>query len=127
MLTIGNPIMRLARANFSSNFFACGGFKIVDNIGFDKAESAVDSAYICKPEIIVICSSDEEYAELAPEIDRLLSMKYPDKTKKPILIIAGAPPCMEELKSKGIDHFIHVRSNLVQTLAAYQSELGITE
>jgi methylmalonyl-CoA mutase len=127
MLTIGNPVMRLARANFSSNFFACGGFEIIDNIGFDNPVSGVDTAIKCKSDIIVVCSSDEEYAVLAPEIDHLLSLKYSDKTKKPILVIAGAPPCMETLKSKGIEHFIHVRSNLVQTLKAYQSELGIPD
>jgi methylmalonyl-CoA mutase len=125
MLTIGNPIMRLARANFSCNFFACGGFEVIDNIGFDNAETAMEEAFRNKSDIIVVCSSDEEYPEIAPEIYRLLSRKYIDSRKRPILVVAGAPPCMEELKAQGIDHFIHVRSNLVQTLKAYQAELGI--
>ena len=34
MLTIGNLAMRLARAQFSSNFFACAGYEIIDNLGF---------------------------------------------------------------------------------------------
>jgi methylmalonyl-CoA mutase len=127
MLTIGNPIMRLARANFSCNFFACGGFEVIDNIGFDNAESAVEAAIKNKSDIIIVCSSDEEYTEIVPEIDSLLSLKYIGKAKKPILVVAGAPPCMEDLKSKGIDHFVHVRSNLVQTLKSFQTELGIGE
>jgi len=127
MLTIGNPVMRLARANFSCNFFACGGFEVVDNIGFDTIETGLDAALKINPDFLVLCSSDEEYAEIGPEVDRLLSLKYAGKSKKPILVVAGAPPCMEELKSKGIDHFIHMRSNLVQTLLAYQSELGIRD
>ena len=35
MLTIGNLAMRLARAQFSSNFFACAGYEIIDNLGFE--------------------------------------------------------------------------------------------
>ena len=31
MLTIGNLAMRLARSQFSSNFFACAGYKVIDN------------------------------------------------------------------------------------------------
>jgi methylmalonyl-CoA mutase len=127
MLTIGNRIMRLARANFSCNFFACGGFEVIDNSGFDNTESGVECALENQSDIIVICSSDEEYTTIAPEIYRLLTEKYSGKDKKPILVVAGAPPCMEELKSKGIDHFIHMRSNLVQTLKAYQIELGMDE
>ena len=127
MLTIGNPIMRLARANFSCNFFASGGFEVIDNLGFDTAAAGVEAAFQNKPDMLVICSSDEEYAEIAPEIDRLLTLRYGEKIKKPILIVAGAPACMEELKSKGIEHFVNMRSNLVQTIKFYQSELGIQD
>ena len=127
MLTIGNPIMRLARANFSCNFFACGGFEVIDNLGFDSAESGVEMALKNNADIIVVCSSDEEYPVNVPEIYSVLTLKSVNQSRKPILVVAGAPACMDELKSKGIDHFIHVRSNLVQTLAAYQKELGIKE
>ena len=39
MLTIGNLLMRLARAQFSSNF-ACAGYEIIDNLGFETVEKA---------------------------------------------------------------------------------------
>ena len=41
MLTIGNLAMRLARSQFSANFFACAGYKIIDNLGFDTVEAGV--------------------------------------------------------------------------------------
>ena len=97
----------------------------MDNLGFDSAESGVNSAINNKADIIVICSSDEEYPVNVPEIDSILKQKSSNQAKKPILVVAGAPACMEELKSKGIDHFINVRSNLVQTLESFQKELGI--
>ena len=34
MLTIGNLAMRQARAQFSCNFLACAGYKVIDNLGF---------------------------------------------------------------------------------------------
>lgn len=44
MLTIGNLGMRLARAQFSSNFFACAGYKIIDNLGFETVEAGIKAA-----------------------------------------------------------------------------------
>ena len=44
MLTIGNLAMRLARAQFSTNFFGCAGYEIIDNLGFDTVEQGVDAA-----------------------------------------------------------------------------------
>jgi methylmalonyl-CoA mutase len=44
---------------------------------------------------------------------------------KAIVVIAGNPPCAEELKAKGIDNFIHVRSNLIETLMGFNNLLGI--
>jgi methylmalonyl-CoA mutase len=67
LLTIGNLAMRLARAQFSSNFFGCAGYEIMDNIGFETVEDGVNAALNAKAEIIVLCSSDDEYAEYAPK------------------------------------------------------------
>ncbi|MFQ9170031.1 MAG: methylmalonyl-CoA mutase small subunit, partial [Parabacteroides distasonis] len=66
MLTIGNLAMRLARSQFSANFFACAGYKIIDNLGFDTVEAGVEAAVKAGAEIVVLCSSDDEYAEFAP-------------------------------------------------------------
>ena len=63
MFTYGNLAMRKARANFASNFFACAGFQVVDNPGFKTLDEGIAAAREVKPEILVICSSDEEYGE----------------------------------------------------------------
>ncbi len=62
MLTIGNLAMRLARAQFSSNFFGCAGYEIIDNIGFDSVQAGIDAAMEKGADIVVLCSSDDEYA-----------------------------------------------------------------
>ncbi|MDE6449493.1 MAG: acyl-CoA mutase large subunit family protein, partial [Muribaculaceae bacterium] len=52
MLTIGNLAMRLARAQFSSNFFGCAGYEIIDNIGFETVADGVNAAFDAKADII---------------------------------------------------------------------------
>ena len=117
MLTIGNLGMRLARSQFSSNFFACAGYKIIDNNGFPTVEAGVEAARKANADIIVICSSDDEYVELAPKAYDLI------KDGKEQFVVAGAPACMEDLKAHGIEHFIHVRSNVYETLKTFNEKL----
>ena len=119
MLTIGSLSMRLARAQFSSNFFACAGYEIFDNLGFATPEEGVEAARAAKADIIVLCSSDDEYAELAPKVFAAIG------AGKELLVIAGAPGCMDDLKAIGIKDFINVRSNVLQTLQDYSTRLGI--
>lgn len=118
MLTIGNLGMRLARAQFSSNFLACAGYKVIDNLGFETVEAGVEAARKANADIIVICSSDDEYATYAPEA-------YEMTKGKETLIVAGAPANMDELKALGIEYFINVRSNVLDTLKSLNSKLGI--
>ena len=116
MLTIGNLAMRLARAQFSTNFFGCAGYEIIDNLGFKTVEEGVDAALAKNADILVICSSDDEYAELAPA-----AFKYLDGRAE--FVVAGAPACTEELKVAGIENFVHVRCNVLDTLRAFNAKL----
>jgi methylmalonyl-CoA mutase len=118
MLTYGNLAMRLARSQFSSNFFACAGYEIIDNLGFKTAQEGVEKAFKEKADIVVVCSSDDEYAQIAPEVNQLVNGKA-------IVVVAGAPACMDDLKQKGIMEFIHIRSNVLETLKNFHAKLGI--
>ncbi|MFR8554255.1 MAG: hypothetical protein ACLVEU_12890 [Bacteroides cellulosilyticus] len=40
-----------------------------------------------------------------------------------IFIVAGAPANMEELKAVGIENFIHVRVNVLETLKEFNAKL----
>lgn len=116
MLTIGNLAMRLARAQFSTNFFGCAGYEIIDNLGFDTVQEGVDAALEKGADVIVLCSSDDEYATLAPE-----AFKYLDG--RAMFVVAGAPACIEELQAVGINDFIHVRCNVLETLQSFNAKL----
>ena len=116
--TIGNVAMRQARAQFSCNFLACAGYQVIDNLGFPTVEEGVEAAMKAGADIVVLCSSDDEYAEYAVPAFKAVG-------DRAIFIVAGAPECMEDLKAAGIEHFIHVRVNVLDTLKEFNAKLGI--
>ena len=116
MLTIGNLAMRLARAQFSSNFFGCAGYEIIDNIGFETVREGVDAAMAKGADVVVLCSSDDEYATYAPEA-------FKELDGRALFVVAGAPACMDELKAAGIENFIHVKVNVLDTLVDFNAKL----
>ncbi|MCM1052048.1 MAG: methylmalonyl-CoA mutase small subunit [Paenibacillus sp.] len=116
MLTIGNLAMRLARAQFSTNFFGCAGYEIIDNLGFNTVEEGVDAALAKGADIVVLCSSDDEYAEYAPAAFKYLNGRAE-------FVVAGAPACMEDLKAQGINDYVHVRCNVLDTLRDFNNRL----
>ena len=134
MLTIGNLAMRIARAQFSCNFLACAGYKVIDNNGFKTVRDGIKAAHKAKADIIVLCSSDDEYATYVPEawkilqreaarLDKMEQEGRHSRSKKPMFIVAGAPACMEDLQKLGIENFIHVRVNVLDTLKKYNQQL----
>jgi methylmalonyl-CoA mutase len=118
MLTYGNLAMRLARSQFSGNFFGCAGYEIIDNLGFETIEAGVEAAKKAEADIVVLCSSDDEYAEAAPATFKALNGEA-------ILVVAGAPACADDLKAQGIEHFINIRSNVLETLQKFNKMLNI--
>ncbi|MCD8284953.1 MAG: methylmalonyl-CoA mutase small subunit [Prevotellaceae bacterium] len=118
MLTIGNLAMRQARAQFSCNFLRTAGYTVVDNLGFDTVEEGVDKALEAKADIVVICSSDDEYATYA-----IPAFKY--LNGRAMFVVAGNPACSEELRAAGIENFIHVRVDQLKTLREFNNRLGI--
>ena len=76
----------------------------------------MDAALKAGADIVVLCSSDDEYATYAVPAFKYLNGKA-------MFIVAGAPACMEELQSAGIENFIHVKCNVLETLKAYNKQL----
>jgi methylmalonyl-CoA mutase len=116
LITIGDLTMRKARANFALNFFGCAGFKITDNLGFESVAEGLKAANDSGADLIVICSSDEEYLSLAQQVshnhERIIIAGYPTET-------------LEDIKKAGIENFIHARCNVLEELNKYQTILGI--
>ncbi len=119
MLTMGNLAKRRARSQFAGNFFSCAGYEIIDNNGFKTVEAAASACLNAKADITVICSSDDEYADIAPKLYELLN-------EKTIVVVAGYPKAiLKDLENKGLKYFIHLKSNVLETLRSFNKELGI--
>lgn len=118
MLTIGNLAMRQARAQFSCNFLAAAGYKVIDNLGFETVKAGADAARKAGADIVVLCSSDDEYAEYGIPAFKAVG-------DSALFVIAGAPACSDDLKAAGIENFIHVRVDQLQTLKEFNAKLGI--
>ncbi len=101
LFTIGNPAMRKARAQFSCNFFGCAGYKIIDNPGFGSIEEGIVSFLASEADILVICSSDDEYIVYAPEI-------YSQLKDSVIIVVAGNPASAEELRVNRVLTFLSI-------------------
>jgi methylmalonyl-CoA mutase len=94
------------------------GCSVQDNNGFETIAEGIKAAKEAKADIVVLCSSDDEYSTYAPEV--MAQFGYA------ITFVAGFPKAiMDDLKAKGIEHFVHVKSNLIETLTGFQKELGI--
>lgn len=120
--TAGNLAMRLARATFIKNFYGCAGFQSIDTNGIKTAEEGIALAQKHNPEIIVICSKDEEYVDIANAVVGPIKKAFP----KASVVIAGYPEeQLEALKAAGVDDFVHVRTNVVEHLTAIQAKLGV--
>lgn len=118
LLTYGNLAMRKARASFATNLFGVAGYEIIDNIGFDTPKEGAKAAIDAKADVVVLCSSDDEYVDLVPEAINEL------KGKVNHIVVAGYPAeQIENFKKMGVTDFIHVKTNALEALTKYNSEL----
>jgi methylmalonyl-CoA mutase len=118
MLTFGDQVMRRARSQFASNFFAAGGYEITDNTGFSTPEEGVREALRQKADIVAVCSSDDEYAATVPVIKSIAG-------DRAIIVVAGRPACMEDLRKAGIADFIFSGINMTEALSGLHKKLNI--
>ena len=119
LLTYGNLAMRKARAAFSTNFFGCAGFQIIEQPGFASLEEGIEAARASQADFVVLCSSDEEYADTALQAFHAL------KAKARVIVAGNPSECLEKLKAGGLQDFIHLRTNVLEALQAYQKMTGI--
>lgn len=113
---MGDLKMRKARSGFVLNFFGCAGFDVRVS-HFESPEALAEAAKAAQADAVVLCSSDEEYAALTAPVVQALN-------GTPV-IIAGNPKDTEQLKQAGAADFVHIRSNAVETLSAWQERLGV--
>ncbi len=121
LFPFGDTAIRTARTIFASNFFGCGGFLINDLSGMSSIEEGIQQCKQEKPDVIVFCSADKDYTDQLPPLIKQFK-------NVPILVLAGYPKdLITTLEKQGIKYFIHLRSNILETLTGIHKELGIIE
>jgi len=119
---IGNPAMSSARSMFVRNFFGCSGFEIIENNRFNDADEGVEVVGTNNPDMVVLCCADSELKEYVAKI----YCKLKNARLKPKLMVAGYPPdLIKNLQEQGVTEFIHIKSDIVETIKKYQKHFGI--
>lgn len=123
LVPTGPLAWRRARMDFCYGFFGAAGFKMIEPKPFDNMDDAAKAAAESGCRLIVICSDDESYPKVVPElIEKMKSLKSGLLT-----IVAGYPQdCIDELKDAGVDGFVHLRCDAVEVLTDLQKRLGIS-
>ncbi len=112
-----------ARADFISSFMEVAAFELLRNDGFATTEECAAAAAASGADIAVICSTDATYPELVPPLARAIKEKRPGMG----VYLAGAPAaeCKDAYLEAGVDDFISVRSNCLETLTGFQRAKGM--
>ncbi len=122
LATLGPVFWRRARATFASGFFGAAGMDIKDNIGFETAEEAAQAAAADGADVVVVCSDDESYRD---GVQRLIE-ELKKQNSNALVIVAGNPENdIDALTSAGVYTFIHVRTDVGETLSELINTLGI--
>lgn len=106
------------RNDFATEYLSIAGFEVKSSPGFQTSSDAMKYLLDTQCNIIVICSTDENYKKFVPEFAQMV------KKFKPLtyIILAGYPKEQIELyKQFGVDDFIYRNSDVYETLMRIQS------
>lgn len=121
LASMGPIAEHTARTTYAHNFFEAGGFEVVESEGFADVDAALRAFVFSHAAIAVICSSDQRYASVVPELAPALH-----RAGARTVILAGNPGTSEAAyRAAGVDRFIFVRCDVAATLAAMLQEEGV--
>jgi len=122
LVAMGPMAMRRARADFCWGFFGAGGFEVVEPLPPKDVESAVKLTEESGAMIVVLCSDDASYPELVKQFVPAIKAAKPDM----VVYVAGYPAeVVDQLKADGVEGFVHIKADAVETLESLQERLGI--
>lgn len=118
LLQFGDAAMSRARAAFASDFLRCAGFTTRE--AQVQPQSSQLPSLLQKEEIrmVVFCAADTDYVAEVPEL-----ADYIRQFQQGLLLVAGHPDAMQEVKNAAIDGFIHLKSDALDVLTEIQDKL----
>jgi methylmalonyl-CoA mutase len=124
LANIGPIPQHKARADFSTGFFASGGFEMVRNKGFEDPSAAAQAFAQSGAAIAVICSTDKVYPEVVPALVPLLKQAVGNST----VLLAGRPAkeLEQAYKDAGLDGAIYLGADCYTTVKNIQQKCGVS-
>jgi methylmalonyl-CoA mutase len=109
------------RVDFSTDFFAVAGFEITTGQGYLTDKDAISNIGKINAPVVVICSTDDIYPEVVPTYTAELKKQKPNAK----VILAGLPKdYVDTFKQAGVNDFIHIKSNVYETLSGLFKTIG---
>lgn len=119
---IGPVKQHKARVDFSTDYFKVAGFEPIYTKGFESVGEALEAFAKSGSKIAVLCSTDDTYDEIVPAF----APEAKNVVNGSVIILAGFPKDrVDDYRKAGIDDFIHVRSNIFETLKSLQKAVGL--
>ncbi|WP_282072305.1 methylmalonyl-CoA mutase family protein [Polaribacter atrinae] len=122
LASYGNLTMRKARAAFAYDFIGVSGFDVHQEESFTNAIVAATESAKSSSNVVVICSSDQDYDETAVNFVKTFRAIDTDK----VLLLAGAPKNMDELTAAGLDGVVNMRTDVLVALSSIQKKVQKT-
>lgn len=121
--SFGNLTMRKARAAFAYDFLGMSGFEIQPEKSYESVLKAARKSAKSESNVVVICSSDQDYDESALTFVKAFRKINNHK----VLLLAGNPiHLIGELTEAGLDGCIHVKSDIISTISSIQRKIQKT-
>ena len=122
LANLGPVASHTARSSWAKNFFEAGGIAPIDNDGFDD-DAALTAAFSSSgASIVVLCSSDDIYAERA--VSGASALKAAGAQR---VYLAGNPGDNHDAwRTGGVDEFVHVGCDVFASLESVHTMLGLT-
>ncbi len=120
LTSFGNLTMRKARSAFSYDFLGVSGFKVLAEQSYADVEKAAENSANSDSDVVVICSSDDDYDASALRFVQVFRSLNTEK----VLLLAGNPVnLLDVLTASGLDGCIHMKSDVIQTISEIQKKV----
>ena len=108
-----------SRMTFAKEFLSVGGIQCLQTEGLTNDE--IKNTFISSGlKIFVICSTDETYPDIIPNIIPIIKNEKPDT----VFVLAGYPIDMaDHYKQSGIEYFVHLKANIYQVISNLYQKL----
>ncbi|CAH0345659.1 methylmalonyl-CoA mutase family protein [Bacillus sp. CECT 9360] len=123
LINLGELKAYKSRTDFIKGIAAAGGIATVDSEGCSTKEDILAFIKDTNLKSYCLCGSDADYLEAAVSFVQAVKESYPDKN---MYLVGKQDRDLEAaLSQAGVNEFVHVRTNAVEILTQWLTEMGV--